>query len=86
MVDKKKHTKQVLFWGMMGDFSYLVLEELLLSGVNVCGIVVPAVIQSQNMSPIIRLKPAPSNISLPMSQPFLNRSLNHLAWQNEIPA
>jgi methionyl-tRNA formyltransferase len=76
---------RVLFWGMTGEFSTLVLEGLQNAGINLCGVVTPAANASVEMDPIIRLDPDPPRTQLPMSRPYLQRNIIHLAWQNQVP-
>ena len=81
----KRQTIRALFWGMPGEFSFLVLEGLLKAGINFCGLVISAAVDGGGMNPIIRLEPDPPHSQLPMNRPYLQRSITQLAWQNQVP-
>lgn len=67
----------------MGDFSIRPLLALLAAGIEVCGVVVPAV--SVGSLPIRPLTPIPSPSDLPILNPYTHPHLVHLAWQRQIP-
>ena len=85
MAIRKQQDIRVLFWGMSGQFSTLVFEGFLNAGMDVCGLVIPASDSTSDMPPITRLDPDPPRSQLPMSRPYLQRSITHLAWQNQVP-
>ena len=72
---------RVLFLGMQGQFTRIVLGRLLTAGVEVCGLLLSG--------PILRplLPPPPSNdpLALPLLDSFVEPSALHLAWQAGIP-
>ena len=73
---------RVLFLGMQGQFTRIVLERLLTAGVEVCGLLLSG--------PLLRpLLPASSPIADPLALPLLDSFVQpnalHLAWQKEIP-
>jgi methionyl-tRNA formyltransferase len=76
---------KILFLGMSGEFSYLVLEGLLDAAIDVCAVVIPAAAATADLAPIIRLDPEPPRSQLPINRPYLQPNINHLAWQNQIP-
>jgi len=86
MPNHNKRDLKLLFWGMSGEFSYLVLETLINAGINICAVVTHASIMTAEMAPIISLEPEPLRSSLPLSSPYMQRTIVHLAWQNQIPA
>ncbi len=76
---------RVVFFGMTGRFSVAPLEKLLLAGVDVCAVVVPAT-QSGDGSPPHRVEPPlPSVSDLHIIDPYLEHNIIHLAWANNIP-
>ncbi len=85
MANDNQQIIKVLFWGMGGEFSYLALEGLLNGGLKIIGIITHAPRQTGDLDPIVRLLPDPPRSQLPLSSPYMARSINHLAWQNEIP-
>jgi methionyl-tRNA formyltransferase len=85
MGTRKQQNLRVLFWGMSGQFSALVYDGLQNAGIDLCGLVVPGPNSSSDKPPIIRLDPDPLRSQLPISQPYLQRSITHLAWQNQVP-
>lgn len=74
---------RVLFLGMKGQFTRIVLERLLAAGVEVCGLLLSG--------PQLRLllpEPAPAAdpFGLPLLDSFVEQNALHLAWQAGIPA
>lgn len=76
---------QVQFWGMSGQFSYQVLQGLLQAGINVTAIVTPASDSTAVTAPFEYLKPEPNRSPLPMSNPYLQRSIIHTGWELGLP-
>ncbi len=85
MAIREQQDIKVLFWGMAGEFSTLVLERLINGGMNIRAVVTHAAIISREMDPISRLHPDPPRSQLPLSSPYLQRSITQLAWQNQLP-
>ncbi len=74
---------RVLFLGMQGQFTRIVLERLLTAGVEVCGLL----LAGPQLRPL--LPAAPSNadpLALPLVENYVETNALHLAWQREIPA
>ncbi len=84
MANHRQPALRLLFWGMMGEFSYLVLQGLLEAGVRPTAVVIPASVTSLERAAILRLDPDPPRSLLPMAVPFLQHSITHLAWQHQI--
>lgn len=74
---------RVLFWGMRGAFSRIVLAHLLESGVAVCGVVTPG--EEKGAPPIRRLRPQPTPSKLPLLTPHVAPNALHLAWEAAVP-
>lgn len=75
-----RKTARVLFWGMRGVFSRVVLAELLNAGVQICGVVSwggSSSAQERENSSIFSLEPEPINDPSDIIQ---------LAWEHQIPA
>lgn len=76
---------RVLFFGMTGQFSVPPLETLLGADVDVCGVVVPAA-QVEAGQPPRRLEPPVAAVSdLPLVEPYIERTIIHLAWSGHVP-
>lgn len=85
MVAGDKRDMTVQFWGMAGEFSFLVLQRLLDAGIAVKAVVIPAAAAVMQQQPVVRLQAEPPVSSLPIGQPYLQHTLVHLGWQNQIP-
>ena len=76
---------RVLFWGTYGLFSQVVLTELYLAGVQLCGVIVPGDGETAVSPPIQSLKPKSNPSTLPLLNPFVNKSILQVAWTKDIP-
>ncbi len=76
---------RILFFGMLGDLSRLPFERLLVAGVDICAVVIPAT--GFDGPPLPRLVeprlPGPSD--LPLHTEFVNKTILHYAWEAGIP-
>jgi methionyl-tRNA formyltransferase len=70
---------------MRGEFSTIVLQQLLAASFPIAAVIVPAPIINNNMAPITLLIPDPPVSPLPLRQPHLQHNSIHLAWQEHIP-
>ncbi len=76
---------RVLYLGMLGEFSIPPLAALLEAGIDVCGVVVPAARQAGTSgAPIAKVALEQPPSQLPVVNPFLERSIVHLAWERDI--
>lgn len=77
---------RVIFLGMQSNFSHPSLRALLVAGVEVCAVVLPAV-QSGQDGPVLRLLEPPSRrrAFLPVNQSSIHTSVQQLAWDRTIP-
>ncbi|MCB8944670.1 MAG: hypothetical protein H6658_13050 [Ardenticatenaceae bacterium] len=73
---------RVLYFGMLGDFSLLPLRHLLAAGVDVCGIVVAGQGDGGAIRPLF---PPPSPPGLPLLNPYFDRNIIQVGWQQGIP-
>jgi len=73
---------RVLFLGMKGQFTRVVLERLLAAGVEVCGLL----LSGPTLRPLLP-EPAPvvDPFFLPLLDSFVEPNALHLAWQAGIP-
>ncbi len=85
MAVNEQPTIRLLFWGMRGEFTKCVLQQLLAAGFPIAALVVPAPTVNDNMAPIVPLIPDPPPSPLPLHQPYLQRNSIHIAWQAHIP-
>ena len=78
---------RVLFFGMLGNFSYPSLQALIESGVDVCAVVLPMNAIPGNKESLIRQReqPAITARALPLLNSSLHASIVHLAWSKQIP-
>jgi methionyl-tRNA formyltransferase len=74
---------RVLFFGTPCDFSFVVLERLLEARITLAGLVVPG---SSRPPPIVQLRPRPGAGPVPIADPYLQRSLPHMAREYDAPA
>lgn len=74
---------RVLFWGMGGTFSRIVLTCLLKAKVQICGVVVST--NNKKAPPIAVLKPATIVSELPLVTPYLHHHIVPIAWEHHIP-
>lgn len=77
-------TFRVLFLGMNNDTSATVLRALLDAGVTVCGVLLAAENRAGG-PPITRVAPTQTRSSLPIANPFLERTLAQIAWERDLP-
>jgi methionyl-tRNA formyltransferase len=76
---------QIVFFGMLGQFSTISLAELLAGEANICAVVIPAN-QTRKQQPPRLIEPQPATAStLPIIDPYLERNIVHLAWAHQIP-
>ena len=74
---------RVLYLGMVGDFSLIPLRHLLAAGVmEVVGIVVAGQADGSVIRP---LHPPPSLPGLPLLNPYFDRNIIQVGWQQGIP-
>lgn len=78
---------RVIFFGMQCSFSYLPLQALLQSGIEVCAVVMPASpARSREFSPIWRHEsPRPPGRPLMLMNAGASASLLQLAWLHQLP-
>ena len=77
---------RVVFCGMTGAFSRLVLEELLRAGVTVVAIVLPALAERASQPPLLPLRPAsPRGVALPLFAATAPRTILDIAAERAIP-
>jgi len=73
---------RILFLGMQGQFTRIVLERLLAGGVDVCGLLLSGPV-------LCRLLPPPppdaDPLAFPLLDSFVEPNALHLAWQAGIP-
>lgn len=74
---------RVLYFGMLGEFSRLPLMALLDAGVDVCGVMVP--MSRSDGAPIAELRPIVPLTDLPITHPYLEPNIVHVAWERSIP-
>jgi methionyl-tRNA formyltransferase len=73
---------RVLYFGMVGDFSLIPLRHLLAAGVEVVGIVVAGQADGDVIRPLL---PPPSTPGLPVLNPYFDRNIIQVGWQQRIP-
>jgi methionyl-tRNA formyltransferase len=76
---------RVIYFGMPGEFSRAPLTALLQAAIDVRGVVIPATRAGARSAPIARAAPAPGRSELPIVDPYLERSIAHLAWERGLP-
>ena len=76
---------RVVYFGMPGEFSLAPLTALLQATIDVRGVVIPASQAGARAAPIARAAPAPGRSELPIVDPYLERSIVHLAWERGLP-
>src|SRR5215217_4229815 len=74
---------RVLFLGMTNTTSTTVLDALLQAGVDVCGVLLAA--ERTNGPPVAQVRPAQARSSLPIANPFLERTIAQVAWERDLP-
>ena len=73
---------RVLFLGLQGDFTRIVLERLLAAGAEPCALI----LSGPRLRPLPAPPPAPTDdFGLPLLDSFVEPSALHLAWQRAIP-
>ena len=75
---------RVIFFGMSGATSTTVLEALLAAGHDVVGVVVGAS-AGAGSAPIAPLRPPRVESLVPISNPFAERAIAHVAWERGLP-
>lgn len=70
---------------MTGHFSIPPLERLLDLGVELSGVIVPAVQPSSGDAPQPLFASPPPPTDLPVLNPYLAQNIIHLAWANDLP-
>lgn len=84
-MDQKITNPRVLFLGMAGPTSAIVLEALLAAGADVCAVVVG--VGGAAVGPAIApLRPAATIALVPIANPFVERSIAGVAWERGLPA
>jgi len=75
---------RVIYFGLLGEFSLLPLLALFEAGLDVRGVFVTA---PRSADDAIRpLEPAARPSDVPIVDPFLERSIVHVAWERGVPA
>jgi methionyl-tRNA formyltransferase len=78
---------RIIFCGMTGIFSRLVLEELLQAGVEVVAVALPALRERTGQPPLLLRQPsAPRGVTLPMFASAAPRTILDIAAERGIPA
>ena len=72
---------RVLYLGMVGDFSLIPLRHLLAAGVEVVGIVVAGQADGAVIRPLL---PPPSPPGLPLLNPYFDKNIIQVGWQQGI--
>jgi len=72
---------RVLFLGMGGQFTRIVLGRLLAAGVDVCGLL----LSGPELGPLLPAPPVADTFGLPLLDNFVKSNALHLAWQAGIP-
>lgn len=77
---------RVIFFGMQSNFSHPSLRALLVAGIDVCAVVMPAT-NEQPETPALRCLQPPSRrrVLLPVQQSTLHTSVQQIAWDRRIP-
>lgn len=73
---------RVLFLGMQGQFTRIILERLLAAGVEVCGLLLSGPVLRPLLPPV---PPDADPLALPLLDSFVEPNALHLAWQAGIP-
>ncbi len=73
---------RVLYFGMVGDFSLIPLRHLVVAGVEVVGIVVAGQADGAVIRPLL---PPPSPPGLPLLNPYFDKNVIQVGWQQGIP-
>jgi methionyl-tRNA formyltransferase len=76
---------RIIFLGMAGATSLIVLEALLSAGADIRAMVI-GVGGGADGEPIGLVSPPPSASLLPIANPFAQRTIAHMAWERAIPA
>jgi methionyl-tRNA formyltransferase len=76
-------TFRVLFLGARNDASAGLLRGLLDAGVDVCGVLVAA--DRPDGPPIAQIAPARAPGSIPIANPFIERTVAQIAWERGLP-
>lgn len=76
---------RVVFCGMTGLFSLLVLDELLRAGIAVAAVVLPALRERANQPPLLRQPSPPRGLALPMLGAPTPRTILDIAAERDIP-
>lgn len=81
-----EHRPRVLFFGMLGNFSYPALAALLERNIEVCAVILPASPVPGTESPALqRREPSRSaRLALPLLTTSHHVSIAHLAWSRNI--
>lgn len=82
---RKTDNLRVLFLGMPGGTSTIVLEALLAAGCDVVGVVL-GTNDGAGGAPIAPLPPPRVASLLPIANPFAERTSAHVAWERGLPA
>ncbi len=72
---------RVLFLGMQGQFTRIVLEQLVNAGTDVCGLL----ISGPKLRPLLPPSANANPLDLPLIHSFVEPNALHLAWQRGIP-
>jgi methionyl-tRNA formyltransferase len=85
MTGNEQEQSRVLFWGMDGLFSRLILDGLIKEEIPPIGIVVPGFDREGSPKTITQILPKASNAALPLLNPYMYKSIYQTAWQHEVP-
>ncbi|HEU5348963.1 MAG TPA: formyltransferase family protein [Ktedonobacterales bacterium] len=78
---------RVVFFGMTGQFSQLVLDELMRAGIVVAAVVLPGLRKRGGQPPLLLRQPSlPRGVALPMFARAAPRTILDVAAEREIPA
>lgn len=76
---------RIVFLGMAGHFSYMILKELLEARVTLEAIVIPTEPADKIAAPRLLPPAPPAPTDLPILNPYLQPTIIQLAWEQHIP-
>jgi methionyl-tRNA formyltransferase len=76
---------RILFWGMAGELSRLALDHLVKSNVRPEAVLVADFDNLEHADSFSQVLPEPMVSALPITNPFLSKTIYQTAWENELP-